>query len=191
MGKSNNTKVKIEKPDEESKLSKKGNTRKGKNKKRDEVDELMLKDDIEGEQASHTETEEHNAAEDPKPQSSSDTDDIKKKEETATSEVSDNDGEDSEEEELPSVKVKVGKQQQKKKKKGRKQIAGDEDEKENCDDGLSRGSLTCAQCNGTFPSKNKLYTHLKDTGHAVFLPKSGGNALNSNDGQKKKKKGKK
>merc|ERR1712203_39525 len=69
--------------------------------------------------------------------------------------------------------------------------AGDEDEKENCDDGLSRGSLTCAQCNGTFPSKNKLYTHLKDSGHAVFLPKSGGNALNSNDGQKKKKKGKK
>merc|ERR1712203_893645 len=69
--------------------------------------------------------------------------------------------------------------------------AGDEDEKENCDDGLSRGSLTCAQCNGTFPSKNKLYAHLKDTGHAVFLPKSGGNALNSNDGQKKKKKGKK
>ena len=48
-----------------------------------------------------------------------------------------------------------------KKKKGRKQTAGDEDEKENCDDGLSRGSLTCAQCNGTFPSKNKLYTHLK------------------------------
>ena len=31
----------------------------------------------------------------------------------------------------------------------------------------------------------------QDTGHAVFLPKSGGNALNSNDGQKKKKKGKK
>merc|ERR1711928_287667 len=106
------------------------------------------------------------------------------------SEVSDHEEEDSGEEELPSVKVKVGKQQ-KNKKKGRKQTAGDEDEKENCDDGLSRGSLTCAQCNGTFPSKNKLYTHLKDTGHAVFLPKSGGNALNSNDGQKKKKKGKK
>ena len=159
--KSNNTKAKIEKPDEESKLSKKGNARKGKNKKRDEDNELMLKDDIEGEQASHTETEDHNEAEDAIPQSSFDTDDIKKKEETATSEVSDNDGEDSEEEELPSVKVKVGKQQQKKKKKGRKQTAGDEDEKENCDDGLSRGSLTCAQCNGTFPSKNKLYTHLK------------------------------
>merc|ERR1719410_3097656 len=115
--KSNNTKVKIEKPDEESKLSKKGNTRKGKNKKRDEDNELMLKDDIEGEQASHTETEDHNEAKDAIPQSSFDTDDIKKKEETATSEVSDNDGEDSEEEELPSVKVKVGKQQQKKKKR--------------------------------------------------------------------------
>merc|ERR1712039_237876 len=99
--------------------SKKGKTRKVKSKKRGEDDELMLKDDIEGEQANHTETEVHNEAEDVKPQSSSDTDDIKKKEETATSEVSDNDEEDSEEEELPSVKVKVGRQQ-KKKKKGRK-----------------------------------------------------------------------
>merc|ERR1719318_2497899 len=87
--KSNNTKAKIEKPDEESKPSKKGKTRKGKNKKSDEDDELILKDDIEGEQACHTETEVHNKAEDAKPQSSSDTDDIKKKEETATSEVSD------------------------------------------------------------------------------------------------------
>merc|ERR1712004_727280 len=73
--KSNNTKAKIEKPDEESKPSKKGKTGKVKSKKRDEDYDVMLKDDVEGEQANHTETEVHNEAEDVKPQSSSDTDD--------------------------------------------------------------------------------------------------------------------
>eukprot|EP00092_Neocalanus_flemingeri_P008436 GFUD01009092.1.p1 GENE.GFUD01009092.1~~GFUD01009092.1.p1 ORF type:complete len:613 (-),score=220.70 GFUD01009092.1:9-1847(-) len=30
-------------------------------------------------------------------------------------------------------------------------------------------NLTCAQCTTIFPSKNKLYNHLKTSGHAVFL----------------------
>jgi len=41
-----------------------------------------------------------------------------------------------------------------------------------CSESVSRGDLTCAQCKSSFPSKNKLYNHLKSTGHAVFLPTS-------------------
>lgn len=55
------------------------------------------------------------------------------------------------------------------------------------DDTLARGNLTCAQCKAEFPSKNKLYNHLKSTGHAVFLPKSGAPVLE----EQKKKRGKK
>jgi len=49
---------------------------------------------------------------------------------------------------------------------------------------MRRGDLNCAQCNQTFPSKNKLYAHLKSTGHAVYLPSNG-----SEKSSKKKKKG--
>jgi len=119
---------------------------------------------------------------------------VKKKEKMQSSEISDEDTndidqnegtneEDSEEEEL--VKAK----ESKKKKKSKGGSKHQENEKEDLDEGPSRGSLTCAQCNGSFPSKNKLYAHLKDTGHAVFLPKSG--VPGGNEGQKKKKKGKK
>ena len=91
---------------------------------------------------------------------------MKKKEKTQISEISDEDNndldqnegtnaDDSEEEE--SVKAKESKK--KRKKKGG--LKHQEEEKENFDEGLSRGSLTCAQCNGSFPSKNKLYAHLK------------------------------
>ncbi|KAK6620380.1 hypothetical protein RUM44_006781 [Polyplax serrata] len=32
--------------------------------------------------------------------------------------------------------------------------------------------LTCAVCKNQFPSKNKLFNHLKSTGHSVYLPNS-------------------
>ena len=80
-----------------------------------------------------------------------------------------NEEEDSGEEELSTIKSKATK---KKKKSGKHQSAAEDDEKENLDEGLSRGSLTCAQCNGNFPSKNKLYAHLKVTKiyfHLIFV----------------------
>ena len=33
----------------------------------------------------------------------------------------------------------------------------------------SKGDLTCAQCKKSFASKNKLFNHLKSSGHAVYL----------------------
>jgi len=42
------------------------------------------------------------------------------------------------------------------------------------DDSSLRNGLACAQCKGDFPSKNKLFDHLKKTGHAVYLPPSSG-----------------
>lgn len=32
-------------------------------------------------------------------------------------------------------------------------------------------SLSCEKCGNKFPSKNKLFTHLKSTGHAIYVPK--------------------
>ena len=58
---------------------------------------------------------------------------------------------------------------------------------ENDEDGdsISRNDLTCAQCKGSFPSKNKLFDHLKKTGHAVYLPPTNGAPESS---KKKKRK---
>jgi len=59
---------------------------------------------------------------------------------------------------------------------------------EEIDPELNRGDLNCAQCKSTFPSKNKLYNHLKVTGHAVYLP--GGKEQEPTSSKSKKKKGK-
>jgi hypothetical protein len=32
-------------------------------------------------------------------------------------------------------------------------------------------SLSCEKCRSKFPSKNKLFTHLKNTGHAIYVDK--------------------
>lgn len=71
----------------------------------------------------------------------------------------------------------------KNKKKG-KQLKDLEEESET---NLQRGDLNCAQCKQTFPSKNKLYNHLKSTGHAVYLPKSGSDNISSKSKKKKDK----
>ena len=47
-------------------------------------------------------------------------------------------------------------------------------------------ALSCAVCKEIFPSKNKLFDHLKATKHAIFVEKGSGNATDS----KKKKKAK-
>ena len=39
-----------------------------------------------------------------------------------------------------------------------------------------------------FPSKNKLYDHLKSTGHAVYLPSSSSNLAENKKAKSKKKK---
>jgi len=36
--------------------------------------------------------------------------------------------------------------------------------------GIGKGDLACAQCRKSFASKNKLFNHLKSSGHAVYLP---------------------
>jgi len=195
--KSNTVKVKVDKPEEESKPTKKSKGKKNKQKKKDE-DELYVENVIEDPE--NEEATENHAEAEIESESPSNCAGVKKREKIQSSEISDEDAndldknvstdeDDSEEEE--SVKAKVSKKKKKTKKGGLKHqaAADDEDEKENFDEGLNRGSLTCAQCNGSFPSKNKLYAHLKDTGHAVFLPKSG--VPVGNEGQKKKKKGKK
>jgi len=195
--KSNNVKVKVDKPAEESKPSKKSKGKKNKQKKKDE-DEFFAENVIEDPENEEA-TENHVEAE-IEYESPSNCARVKKDEKIQSSEINDEDandldknestnGDDSEEEEL--VEAKVSKKKKKTKKGGLKhQAAGEEeDEKENFDEGLNRGSLTCAQCNGSFPSKNKLYAHLKDTGHAVFLPKGG--VPVGNEGQRKKKKGQK
>ena len=53
-------------------------------------------------------------------------------------------------------------------------------------DSISRNDLTCAQCKGSFPSKNKLFDHLKKTGHAVYLPPANGVVQESSKKKKKK-----
>jgi len=53
---------------------------------------------------------------------------------------------------------------------------------------LSSGDLTCAQCKSQFLSKNKLFSHLKTTGHSVYLPKSDTTATNSSNSKSKRKK---
>merc|ERR1712059_237434 len=53
---------------------------------------------------------------------------------------------------------------------------------------LQRGDLNCAQCKTNFPSKNKLYNHLKSSGHAVYLPQVGGGGEDDTKSKKKKSK---
>ena len=163
--KSNNVKVKVDKPEEESKPSKKSKGKKSKNKKKDEG-EFVAENVIEG--SENEEATENNAEAEIESESPSNYAGVKKKEKMQSSEISDEDTndidqnegtneEDSEEEEL--VKAK----ESKKKKKSKGGSKHQENEKEDLDEGPSRGSLTCAQCNGSFPSKNKLYAHLKVT----------------------------
>jgi len=199
--KSNNVvKVKEDKPEEESKPSKKSKGKKNKNRKKDADEDELCVENVIGNPENEESTENHVEAE-TESESPPNCAGMKKKEKVQSSEINDEDAndldqnesmneDDSEEEEL--VKARESKKKKKTKKGGIKHQAAaeEEDEKENFEEGLSRGSLTCAQCNGNFPSKNKLYTHLKDTGHAVFLPKSGVPG-GGNEGQKKKKKGKK
>jgi len=47
--------------------------------------------------------------------------------------------------------------------------------------------LSCAHCKAIFPSKNKLFSHLKSTGHAVYLPKEDVNISSSKSKRKNKK----
>merc|ERR1712083_1066294 len=177
--------------------SKKTKGKKSKTMHKNIDDEPFAKNDLKNEGAvgNSEEAEDSVSAEDHESVSPKNSTGMKKKDKIMRCAISDedqnesmNEEEDSGEEELSTIKSKATK---KKKKSGKHQSAAEGDEKENLDEGLSRGSLTCAQCNGNFPSKNKLYAHLKDTGHAVFVPKSGGGAPGSNEGQKKKKRGKK
>lgn len=49
--------------------------------------------------------------------------------------------------------------------------------------------LVCAVCQNKFPSKNKLFIHLKSTGHSIYLPNSA-SALKEKESKKTKKKDK-
>ncbi|KAL0267764.1 UNVERIFIED_CONTAM: hypothetical protein PYX00_009939 [Menopon gallinae] len=52
----------------------------------------------------------------------------------------------------------------------------------------SDNAHVCAVCKGQFPSKNKLFTHLKSTGHSVYLPTAAtAMSVSSKTSQTKKK----
>nr|CAG4644058.1 EOG090X085R [Lepidurus arcticus] len=53
-------------------------------------------------------------------------------------------------------------------------------------------ALSCAVCRNKFSTKNKLFSHLKDTGHAVYLPKpkKHANAMTEDEISQGKRKGK-
>ena len=54
---------------------------------------------------------------------------------------------------------------------------------------LFRDSILNFWCfRNPFPSKNKLYDHLKSTGHAVYLPSSASNLTENKRAKAKKKK---
>ena len=40
------------------------------------------------------------------------------------------------------------------------------------EDKADQSQLRCEKCTGVFPSKNKLFQHLKTSGHAVYIPSS-------------------
>lgn len=48
-------------------------------------------------------------------------------------------------------------------------------------------TLCCAICKNEFPSKNKLFDHLKKTGHQVYLPDSQSNNISTKSQKKKLK----
>lgn len=48
------------------------------------------------------------------------------------------------------------------------------DDKPPTDSDIVDTSHTCATCNSTFASKNKLFTHLKNTKHSVYIPSKSG-----------------
>ena len=176
--KCSNVKLKEVKPMEESKPSKKTKGKKSKTMHKHIEDEPFAKNDLKNEGAigNSEEAEDSVSAEDHESVSPQNSTGMKKKDKIMRCAISDedqnesmNEEEDSGEEELSTIKSKATK---KKKKSGKHQSAAEDDEKENLDEGLSRGSLTCAQCNGNFPSKNKLYAHLKVTKiyfHLIFV----------------------
>ena len=82
---------------------------------------------------------------------------------------------------LENVEISEAKKNKKAKSKKANNL---KNEKEEDVDSISRNDLTCAQCKGSFPSKNKLFDHLKKTGHAVYLPPTNG----AQESIKKKKK---
>ena len=61
---------------------------------------------------------------------------------------------------------KAGKKSRRKKKKG----DDDSDDEEEGEDG---GNTRCAVCSSEFPSKNKLFAHLKATGHSIYIDGKG------------------
>ena len=82
-----------------------------------------------------------------------------------------------------NVVISEAKKNKKAKSKKANNLKNENDEDE---DSISRNDLTCAQCKGNFPSKNKLFDHLKKTGHAVYLPPANGVVQESSKKKKKK-----
>ena len=85
---------------------------------------------------------------------------------TDTIEVPESNSKDTDKVEVPVETNELNEGKKNKKSKSKKSNLKTEDEES--------GSPACAQCSGTFPSKNKLFDHLKKTGHAVHLPPTAG-----------------
>ena len=81
-------------------------------------------------------------------------------------EVPESNSKDTDKVEVPVETNELNESKKNKKSKSKKSNLKTEDEE--------TGSPACAQCSGTFPSKNKLFDHLKKSGHAVHLPPTAG-----------------
>ncbi|XP_033112033.1 dnaJ homolog subfamily C member 21-like [Anneissia japonica] len=79
------------------------------------------------------------------------------------------------------------------KKKGKKAKQARKEARQTSTDGLTETppvSLVCNTCNLKCKSKNKLFIHLKESGHALRLPSANSPSPNKEDKRKKGKKSK-
>lgn len=79
-------------------------------------------------------------------------------------EEADNENETTEDASVANEKVKPEKTKKRSKKEGREKI------KKNSTADVSDLAHCCITCSSEFPSKNKLFEHLKKTGHSVYIP---------------------
>lgn len=64
----------------------------------------------------------------------------------------------------------------------------DKSNSEGIENTKTSNDLKCASCSKTFPSKNKLFSHLKSSGHSIYLPKTTEPISETVKGKKKNRK---
>ncbi|XP_022105462.1 dnaJ homolog subfamily C member 21-like [Acanthaster planci] len=96
--------------------------------------------------------------------------------------------EDAEETEKPAVKLK-GKKAKEARRAAREKAASEEQQRVSS---ASDAPLLCNVCRNEFPTRNKLFNHIKSSGHALHVPSTDGTVDDSEkNSSKSKKKGRK